>query len=131
VEAGIIYEMARPEYRALAKIALNYLTAIAGPDVARMMCFDQVRCFARHDQGDNPVRVPLQEPGSAMRLHYVSVQSLDGMVVAHVSLLMRFRYYVVLLASKYAGPPISSAHMFDIDTKRVIPALPIPADVDG
>src|ERR1019366_4334607 len=52
----VVYTLARPEFRALTKIALNYLAAVAGSDVAREPWFHQARRFARYDEGKNPVK---------------------------------------------------------------------------
>jgi hypothetical protein len=125
-EVELVYNISRPELRALTKIAFNYLAAVAGPDVVRDSCFDKTRRFARYDEGKSPVTPPLRALGSPRRSHYVSVQGDGGRVVAHVSVLMRCRYYVVVLAPEGFGGAVSSAHMFDIDTKAVIPTMPIP-----
>ena len=123
----VVYTLARPEFRALTKIALNYLAAVAGSDVAREPWFHQARRFARYDEGKNPVKPPLARLFEPSPHHYVSVQSVAGGVVAHVSLLMRCRYYAIVLAREGVAPDlISSAHLFNLDTREVTATLPMP-----
>jgi len=127
-QVEIIFTLARPEFRALAKVALNYLTAVMGPEIVADPRFNPVRRFARYDEGINPVTPPRHMSRDPARCHYVSVQSIGDAVVAHVSLLMRNRYYVVNLASGGVERSISSAHIFNLDTREVVAVSPIPID---
>jgi hypothetical protein len=122
----IVFNLARPEFQALTKIALNYVAAVVGPEVARRAVFDDVRRFARYDEGRNPVTPPPRMAREPARCHYVSVQNVDGAVVAHVSLLMRNRYYTIVLTSEGFVGGISSAHFFNLDTREVVETLPLP-----
>ena len=126
-QVEIVFKLARPEFRALTKMALNYLAAVAGPDTALQPQFDLSRRFARHDEGKNPVIPPRRSAPEPTRCHYISIQARKGAVIAHVSLLMRNRYYTILLAEGYEGQ-LASAHFFNLDTREVVKTLPLPVD---
>jgi hypothetical protein len=122
----ITFTLARPEFRAIAKIAFNYFAAAAGPGVVLASAFDGVRRFVLGDEGPCVVTPPRASAREALKLHYVSVQSVGGMVIAHVSLMMRNRYYEVVLASDGFEGEISSAHFFNVDTRQVVATNPLP-----
>jgi hypothetical protein len=126
VGVELVYNLGRPEFRALTKIALNYVAAVAGADVALSPAFDQARRFARYDEGKRPVAPPPHARHDPQRCHYVSVQKIAGAVVAHVSLLMRVTYYEVILASEGFDGDLSTAHIFNLDTNLVTATLPLP-----
>jgi hypothetical protein len=128
VGAEVVYNLGRPEFRAFTKIALNYVAAVAGPEVAASPAFDLARRFARYDEGKNPVVPPARRRTEAMRCHYVSVQTIARSVLAHLSLLMRVTYYTVTLAPDGFEERLSSAHFFDLDSSRVTETLPLPID---
>jgi len=125
----IVFRLGRPQLRALAKIAFNYLAAVAGPNVALQPAFDGVRRYIRHDEGPQLVEVPLRRQRTSLRRHYSSVQTVDDRVVAHLSLFMRVMYYAVTLAPSGCAAQVSSAHFFDLDTHQVISTAPIPIEV--
>jgi HNH endonuclease len=127
VHGEVVFKLERPQFRALSKIGFNYFAAIAGPDAALMPAFNGVRQFIFKDEGPQPVEVPLRRQANPSRCHYVSVQTVGDRVVAHVSLLMRAKYYMVSLAPSRATLSISSAHFFDLDTRRIWETAPIPA----
>ena len=121
----VVFTVARPQFRAITKMALNYVAAVFGPNVALDPALDPARRFARYDEGKNPVRAGLPR-NRTQRLHYISVQSHAGRLVAHVSLFMRVRYYVVELAANYVGQPLASAHFFNLERGTIEKAAPIP-----
>jgi hypothetical protein len=130
VGVELVYNLGRPEFRALTKMALNYLAAVAGADVALFPAFDPVRRFARYDEGERPVAPPPRARREPQRCHYLSVQTTKRGVVAHLSLLMRVAYYEVTLASERLGVELSSAHIFNLDTDLVTETLPLPIDLN-
>jgi hypothetical protein len=123
-----VFNLSRPQFRAIAKIAFNYLATVGGPDLAAGPEFNDVRRFILLDEGTRPVEVPLRRQAEAKRCHYVAVQTVGDKVVAHVSLFMRVMYYVVTLAPHRISKPLSSAHFFDLDTRRIIETAPIPVE---
>lgn len=122
------------ECRAAAKIALNYLAAVANPAIVRMAQFDAVRRYVRDDaRGEErivdvgPNRFFVDRSGTAKPAngHYVAVETIGDGIIAQVSLLQRFRYVVVLSRGGFLIPfKIDRAHFFDVDTKKIseIPA---------
>jgi hypothetical protein len=125
VTGETVFKLARPHFRALTKIALNYLAAVAGAEVALLPAFDGARRFARFDEGPRIVDVPTRYQRSPSRCHYVCVQTIGDRVVAHVSLLLRVMYYTVTLAPSGVDLPISSAHLFDLDAKTLTATEPV------
>ena len=130
VHAEVVFKVDRPEFRAHTKIALNYLAAVAGPEVALLPCFDQARRFVRYDEGSNPVAPPRRARPHPSGCHYLSVQNVGDKVVAHLSLLMRVAYYTITLAPEGFSLPLASAHFFNTDTRDVTPTLVLPTNLE-
>jgi HNH endonuclease len=128
VTGETVFKLQRPHFRALTKIALNYLAAVAGAEVALLPAFDGARRFARFDEGPRIVEVPRQCQRNPSRCHYVCVQTVRDRVVAHVSLLMRVMYYSVTLAASGFDSRISSAHLFDLEAKSLTETEPVDPD---
>jgi len=129
----------RPEMRAAAKIAMNYLASVAGSGLLRSPQFDDVRFFVRHDRGPSWVNA-CKNPWAIMgggglpaRGHYIAVETTpSGRIIAQVSLMLRLRYVVHLTSTGFLinTPRIRSAHFFDIDRHLVRP-IPVPRLVRG
>jgi hypothetical protein len=128
VTGETVFKLERPHFRALTKIALNYLAAVAGAGVALLPAFDGARRFTRFDEGPRIVDVPKRYQKSPRRCHYVCVRTVGDRVVAHVSLLMRVMYYIVTLAPGGVDAQISSAHLFDLDEKTLTETDPVDPD---
>jgi hypothetical protein len=128
VTGETVFKLERPHFRALTKIALNYLAAVTGPEVALLPAFDGARRFARFDEGPRIVDVPRRFERNPNQCHYVCVQTVGDRVVAHVSLLMRVMYYTVTLAPSGIDARISSAHLFDVDAKTLTETEPVDPD---
>lgn len=115
-----VMKIAEPEFRVATKIALNYLAAVVGSDVALRSEFDDARNFARYGRDRARVRVYAYEnPWFIGRKgHYVSLCRAEEMIVAQLSILMRTQYFVVLATDPAQSVPIkSTAHLFDIDDR--------------
>ena len=138
IETLMVGIIADHEKRAVTKIALGYLAAVAGCALVRAASFDEVRNFARYGHGSSRVHVSenpwsIAHPdGKPARGHYLAAATQpSGMVVAQVSLFLRIRYVVHLMTTRLmtGTPMVSSAHFFDIDTMRasrvaVMPLVP-------
>jgi hypothetical protein len=119
-------------FRAVAKIAFNYLVKIAGIEFATKSDFDPIRNYIRY--GEKPNYKPVyfnQKPilaydsnrirqtnGHLLTLDWSSNgQNLLGQVS-----LFNFATYKVILARSFSGIyiPIRSGHLFDIQTFLVL-----------
>lgn len=120
--------VAEPEFRAVTKIALNYLAYTTGPSVALEPAFDQARTFARYGPTNGRVRVyPRVNPWFVGRRgHYVSLTRAEDMIVAQLSIHMRIQYLVVLAEGDPSVTLHSAAHLFDLDTREVKEIEPLP-----
>lgn len=125
LEAELVYNLARPQLRAMTKICFNYLARVAGSDVARAAHFDGVRRYIRHGEGAQPIEPPPKGKAEPSRCHYLSAQTVGDMVMAHLSLFMRVRYYEVTLAPSGFTSPIASAHFFDLDARKITETTPL------
>jgi hypothetical protein len=123
-----VLRIAEPEFRAATKIALNYLAAVVGSEIALDPLFDNARHFARHGKARTRLRVyPFENRRFLGRKgHYISLSRVEDMVVAQLSLLMRTQYVVVLAdgASDVTLP--STAHLFDLEDGRLKEIEPLP-----
>ncbi len=135
-EMTTIVTIGRLEQRAVAKIALNYLAAVAGSGFARAPQFREVRNFVRHDIGtppvwptENLVRFKFGDR-PVTKGHYLAVQTTpEGNVLADVCIMLRLRYTVLLTDAPFtlSIPHIRYAHLFDLDAHEVRRAAPPPA----
>ena len=125
------FMISHDEFRAIAKIALNYVAAVAGPAIARMPQFNEVRRYVREDVRPAYHVVGIGEPkpitreGKAVNGHLLAFtrrgQELDGLV----SLFGRLRYLVRLSLVPFAVEVAwGSAHIFDVDARRIYPVEP-------
>lgn len=123
-----VTRIAEPEFRAVAKTALNYLAAVLGSELALDPAFDKARNFARYGKERGRVRVYPYENlwFKGRKGHYVSLTRSQDMVVAQLSILMRTQYFVVLAEDAASLPVLSSAHLFDLEAKRMKDFEPLP-----
>ncbi len=112
----------------MTKIALNYLAAVRGWDVALDPAFDDARNFARHGKSRVRVRVyPFENRHLLIRNgHYISLARTDDLIVAQVSLFMRTQFFVVLSDPAGSAAVKATAHVFDLDTRRLEEIDPLP-----
>jgi hypothetical protein len=135
IETERVGIIGRPEKRAATKIAINYVASVAGPALVRTAAFDDVRNFARHDVSESRVHVS-ENPwmihksgGAAARGHYLAAQTQpSGRIVVQVSLFLRIRYVVHLMAINLATGTVvlQQGHFFDIDNYTVTQVAPPP-----
>ncbi|MBX3205857.1 MAG: hypothetical protein KF764_12360 [Labilithrix sp.] len=121
--------IAEPEYRVATKIALNYLAAVVGHVPAREKAFDDARNFARYGSERARVKVvPFVNPHFVGRRgHYISLRRGEqGTIIAQMSILMRTLYCVVLSTAASGIYFYSTAHVFDLDTRRLKEIEPLP-----
>ena len=123
-----VTKIAEPEFRAVTKIALNYVAAVVGSDVALKAEFNGARDFARYGKERARVRVyPHENPWFIGRKgHYVSLTKADDLIVVQLSILLRVQYFVVLASDASAVPVTATAHFFDLSTKRLTEIDPLP-----
>jgi HNH endonuclease len=132
-------QIGRTQRRAAAKIAFEYLAAVAGPGLVRCEPFHDVRNYIRHDTGKeyvyvsrNPWGVFTADGQHVPHGHYVSIHTQSsGQLIAQVSLMLRVRYVVQLTSFRFllAVPKVNCAHFFDVTAHRAgkIPLPPLVA----
>ncbi len=94
-----VFRVSHPEFRAVTKVALNYLAHVAGAGIARMPNFNEARRYVRADVRPeqrlvnigSPIHVARRSTGQPVLGHFVTVERSGGRVIAQVSLLGRFR----------------------------------------
>lgn len=119
--------------RGFCKIALNYLTFVAGKDFVLSPNFDRIRRFIRYNKGDSnnffAVNLPpilqddqrLEKFGAKVTEgHLIIVGWLDKRMVSKVSL-FNVQTFGINLCQDFKGVwrPIKSGHHFDVETKQV------------
>lgn len=122
-----VTKVAEPEFRAVTKIALNYVAAVLGYSVALLPAFDDARRFARHGGQKGQVRVYAYENRwfAGRKGSYVSLSKREEMTIVQLSLLMRTQYFVVL-SSDQSLKITSTAHLFDLEANEVKEIEPLP-----
>jgi hypothetical protein len=128
LRAETVTRIDHPERRAVTKIALNYLAAVVGWREALLPQFDVARRYARHGEAEARVRVYVHENPWFLgrRGHYVSISRVEDMIVAQLSLLLKVQYFVVLAENAATVPFKSTAHFFDLTTRRLSEIEPLP-----
>ena len=137
VKAETIGVIADPEFRAVTKIAMNYLAAVAGANIARMPQFNDARRYARYavtpaartvtDVDLNRWSVTNDKTGAPAVGHYLSLETVRQLVVAQVSLMLAFRYIVVLARGDFLIPfTLGCSHLFEVNTRKVLAGPPLP-----
>jgi len=135
VRADFVFRISHPEFRAVTKIAMNYLACMAGPAVALMPNFNEARRYVREDVRPRPSIVEIIAPlhvgrtstSRSVLAHFLTVERHLDRVVAQVSLLGRFRYLVTLSWVPFAvDVPLRAAHVFDLERREVGPTDPPP-----
>ena len=123
-----VTRVSHDEFRAVTKVALNYLAAVVGAQQARLPEFDSARNYVLHGLERGRVRVYAYENRWFLgrRGHYVSLTRVDDMIVAQLSILLRVQYFVVLAENAADMPFKSSAHFFDLDARRISEIEPLP-----
>jgi hypothetical protein len=136
VKTTVVGLITAADFRAIAKIAFNYLTFIAGPNFVLEPQFNEIRRFVR--QGvplpwesvkptPNPWLVTNDNDNDKPLVgHYVIIRTRGRDIECDVCLLMRTRYRVKLAAGGFLTPvSVNSGHLFDVVNRR---ALRIPSD---
>lgn len=128
-------------YRAIAKIAFNYLAYTIGRDFALRPIFDRTRAFIRQGSSSNTFvrkRSPInifgdRDEAARRRGHIIALElAADGTtVVGFVEFFGVITYSVTLGMFGQLAIPISSGHYFDIVSTKVIPmdAIRPPPDL--
>lgn len=119
-------------WRAIAKIAFNYLACIEGPGFVLGASFDEIREFIRSGSLPAPVGVS-REPilvgfrhGQKQVMHVVLVDRNQLELRARVSLFNSFSYDVRLSRSTAVWYPLRSGHTFDPIAHTVQKLISIP-----
>ncbi len=135
VRADFVFRISHPEFRAITKIAMNYLASVAGPHIALMPQFNDARRYVREDVRPSPPIVEIISPlhvgrrstGRPTLAHFLTAESHAGRIVAQVSLLGRFRYLVTLSSVPFLlDVEMKFAHVFDVEAREVGPTAPPP-----
>jgi hypothetical protein len=125
--AETVARISHPEFRVATKIGLNYLAAVVGSREAMLPEFNAAREYARYGEERARVRVHVYEnpwfPGR--RGSYISLTRVDDLIVAQISLLLKVQYLVVLAENATETPFKSTAHFFDLTTKRIAEIEPL------
>jgi len=135
IRTEAVFTITHPEFRAVTKIALNYLAAVASPEVVLMPAFDVARRYARYDERPTPRIVHARvnpwhfegPDGRLIRGHYLCVSALGEEIVAQVCLHTAIRYTVTLARGGVLFPG-SFGHFFDPTTRHALAmasALPL------
>ncbi len=127
LRAETVGKITHPEYRAVTKIALNYLAAVVGSKEALLPSFDNARNYARYGEQKARVRVyPHENPWFPGRKgHYISLSRIDDMIVAQLSILLQVQYFIVLAENAASIPFKSAAHFFDLSTRKIVEIEPL------
>ncbi|MFW6031485.1 MAG: HNH endonuclease [Myxococcota bacterium] len=131
IATTIAGRLGRPVFRAVAKIAFNYL-AWVHEGSAFMPHFNDIRRYIRIGASEWAPRTKVDwapvidndPPEGAYLGHFLTLQwTTAGEVLAQVQLNRRFRYKMVLAEGGFAMPMhhLDSGHFFDLGTKRVRP----------
>jgi hypothetical protein len=137
VSATTTFEVSEPEYRDVTKIALNYVAAVLGAQVALLPNFDDARRFARYGErpGEGIVRMGINpwiflgEDEQPIYGHYLCVSAIGEEVIAQVCLHSVPLYLVTLARSTLF--PGSFGHYFDPKRREIVDAgCALPVD-DG
>jgi hypothetical protein len=117
-------------FRALAKIAFNYLVFVAGREFVLSRDFNEIRDFIRNGRRDRreffvvnsaPILYEDQKYGiQTTQGHLMTVGWQGADLICKISL-FNFKTYIVRLCHNFSGiwRPIRSGHHFDIETKTV------------
>lgn len=120
-------------YRALSKIAFNYIAYVAGKDFILSRDFDGIRRFIRYDDGKSEnyfaVNIPpiLHDDQILAKFgikttegHLIVAEWRKSNVISKLSL-FNTSTYLIRLCDNYSGiwRPIKSGHHFDIESKQV------------
>lgn len=125
-----------PDYRAVTKIALNYIAYQGGHGVVCSPAFDLARRYARFGAADPTngakltVRVYRNRFYEGRKAHYVSVHREAEFLFAQVSLLTRTRFVIGLTNRADEVSFADIAHWFDCDTRR-FNSMPVLRDHPG
>lgn len=120
------FRIAEPEFRAITKIAMNYLAYVA-PGLARLEHFREARLYVNSGWRTErlvavlPPLTVVRGDGSRVRGHFLSIHRSGQEILAQVSILGIFRYVVRLSRDGFVVPFdfINAAHLFDLDAARV------------
>lgn len=131
IRGQIVSMIGDPEFRAVSKIAFNYLAHCGGADFVRLPQFNPIRRFIRHGEmlpwpSARPVHNPwfVARNGTDEPLvgHYVIVRGDGNAIDANVCLFTRICYAVRLAAGPFPMPlRVDAGHLFDIDGHDAIP----------
>jgi hypothetical protein len=138
VHTEAVFTITHPEFRAVTKIALNYLAAVTSPEVALMPAFDVARRYARYDERPTPRIVHVRRnpwhfegpDGKLIPGHYLCLGTVAEEIVAQVCLHAMVRYTVTLARGGVLFPA-SFGHFFDPRTRHAMPmvaAFPLEPD---
>lgn len=122
------------EFRAVAKMAFNYLAYVAGSGFVLQPDFNEVRAFVlRGAESDSPIVTPgdaVETVTPERRIvtgHYIAVRAVGSRVLGQVSLFGRTRYFVVLSDAPRLIPiHLSKCHVFDLERRSVTEASAPP-----
>ena len=128
VKSEYVFRISHPEFRAVTKIAMNYLAYVAGAGIVLMPQFNEARRYVT--DGVRPseqivsiipvVHFTRQSTDQKMTAHFVSIERRGMLIVAQVSLLCLIRYAIVLSRAPFALEfTLNSGHLFDLDRRQV------------
>lgn len=126
-------------FRALSKVAFNYLCYVEGRDFVLAADFDGIRRFIRYDEGDAKdyfdVNIPpilhddqrLQPFNVKLTEGHLITVGWRGMDIICLLSLFNTNTYLIILCHEFRGiwRPIRSGHHFDLTTAKIDRLMPI------
>jgi len=111
-------------FRCIAKICVNYLAFVSGPDPIYGPAFDPIRAFIVHGKPDDRLiqwtgagpSDPVRNPGHEYR---VGFRRIEGGLRAHVRLLTGSIWAKLLTLNGDGIPRRGAEHVYDLDSMRV------------
>ncbi len=122
------FPIGRPQFRAIGKIALNYVARVFGPHIALMPEFDVIRRFVRYAEPVPPNTIGFSRSDQIVKFaedsrdgHYILVKTIRNRLLANVSIFCELDYQIWLTSVPFLIDVGSrdSAHLFDLRAKKV------------
>jgi hypothetical protein len=130
IRGEIVATIGDPEFRAVSKIAFNYLAFVGGADFVRLPQFHAIRRFARYGEklpwqsvrpGPNPWLFERAGTSEPLVGHYVIVRSSEGVIDANVCLFTRVCYAIRLAADPFPmAVTVNAGHLFDLKGRAAV-----------
>ena len=126
-----VFQLSHPEFREVTKIAFNYVAFVMGCGSVLLAQFNDARSYImtgrepgfRVVNFGNSLPVHRRSTGQRVTCHYLSARREGHKILAQVSLYSMIRYEITVSVGPFLVDfPLSSAHLFDVETRRISPA---------